>query len=81
MRKKESMKKKKNKRRLKRIRGNNRKTVGAGWDTHKTARCGITREKRDGTRIHFPILDFLGFDKKELKKKVKRVGANRDEKR
>ena len=82
MRKRESMKKKKIKRRAKRIKDNNRKTVGAGWDTHKTVRRGITRVKRDGTQIHFPpILNFFGFNKKELKKNVKRIGAERDEKR
>ncbi len=36
------MRKKKLKRRSKRIGENNRKTIGLGWDTQKTARRGVT---------------------------------------
>ena len=82
MKKRESMKKKKIKRRLRRIKYSNRKTVGKGWNTQKTTRMGITERKRDGSLFGFPIpvMDFLGSDKEELKKNVKRVGAERNEK-
>ena len=80
------MKKKKIERRAKRIRDNNRKTIGKGWDTHKTTRMGITERRRDGSLfglfdLHIPSFDFSDLDKKELKKNVKRVGAERNEKR
>ena len=86
MQKRESMKKKKIERRAKRIRDNNRKTVGKGWNTQKTTRMGVSDRRRDGSLfglfdIHIPSFDFSGIDKKELKKNVKRVGADRDEKR
>ena len=82
MQKRESMRKKKIKRRVKRIGGKNRKTIGKGWNTQKTTRMGIAERRRNGSLFSFPapIMDFLGFDKKELKKNVKRIGADRDEK-
>lgn len=73
MDKRESMKSKKIKRRLKRVRNNNRKTVGEGWDTQKTVRQGITKRKRDGIPIKFPFLDMFRRDKDELEKRVKRI--------
>ena len=75
------MKKKKIKRRTKRIRDNNRKTIGKGWDTQKTTRMGITERRRDGSLFGFPVptMDFLGSDKEELKKNVKRIGTKKDE--
>ena len=82
MKKRESIKKKKIKRRLKRIKYGNRKTIGKGWNTQKTTRMGISERRRDGSIFGFPIpvMDFSGLHKKELKKNVKRVGANRNEK-
>lgn len=83
MKKRESMKKKKIKRRLRRIKYCKRKTIGKGWNTQKTTRMGISERGREGSLFDFlPSFDFsgIGFDKKELKKNVKRVGANRNEK-
>ena len=76
------MRRKKKERRSKRTKNSNRKTIGKGWNTQKTTRMGITERRRDGSLFNFPIpvMDFLGFDKEELKKNVKRVGANRNEK-
>jgi len=83
MKKRESIKKKKIKRRLRRIKYCKRKTIGKGWNTQKTTRVGITERRRDGSLFGFPFpsFDFSGLDKKELKKNVKRVGAERNEKR
>ena len=39
------MRNKKKKRRLKRIKDNNRKTVGLGWDTQKTSRRGPDKKE------------------------------------
>lgn len=39
------MKKKKLKRRLKRVRESNRKTIGLGWDSQKTARRGPDKKE------------------------------------
>ena len=81
MKKRESIKKKKIKRRLRRIKYCKRKTIGKGWNTQKTTRTGITERGREGGLFgfHIPGFDFSGLDKKELKKNVKRVGAKRDE--
>ncbi|GAH69605.1 unnamed protein product, partial [marine sediment metagenome] len=54
MQKRESMKKKKTKRRVKRIRDNNRKTIGKGWNTQKTTRMGVAERRRDGSLFGFP---------------------------
>jgi len=82
MKKRESIKKKKIKRRLRRIKYSNRKTIGKGWNTQKTTRMGVNERRRDGSLFdfHIPSFDFSGLDKKELKKNVKRVGAERNEK-
>lgn len=39
------MKKRKLKRRLKRVRESNRKTIGKGWDTQKTSRIGPEKKE------------------------------------
>lgn len=43
--KEKSMRKRKLKRRLKRIKENNRKTVGKGWNTQKTTRRGPEKKE------------------------------------
>ncbi|GAH28023.1 unnamed protein product [marine sediment metagenome] len=57
------MRKKKLKRRLKRIRENNRKTVGLGWNTQKTVRRGTEKKEVVKLSLWEKIMNILKGNK------------------